>query len=129
MVGSIDLTNVGAATCTLVGRPTLGISSSTDQAVSVQVVEGPPQWQVDGSAAPIGWPVVSLRPGDAAAIRIRWSNACPQLTGPASWNVDLGDGGGSLDVSGTGATFPPPCNGPGEPSTLEVGPFEPAAGA
>jgi hypothetical protein len=127
--GSIRLTNVGAGTCTLSGRPTVSIFSSTGHDVAPQVTEGEPQWQADGAPEPAGWPVVSLQPGSAASVRVRWSNACPQLSGPASWKLDLGNGGGTLDVSGADASFVPPCNGPSEPSTLEVGPFEPRAGA
>lgn len=127
VLGSIDVTNVGAATCTLTGQPTLRLSSSAGNELSVQVVNVVPQWQADGKTPPPGWPVVSLRPGSAAAIRVRWSNACPQLSNPASWSVELGDGSGA--VSGADTISLPPCNGPAEPSTLEVGPFEPGTGA
>jgi hypothetical protein len=130
VVGSIDLKNVGATVCDLTGRPTLNlVSGSSGQALSVDVVDAVPQWQADGKSSPPGWPVVSLRPGSAAAIRVGWSNECPQLSSPVSWSVDLTDGGGLLDVTGSEATYPPPCNGAAEPSTLQVGPFEPAAGA
>ena len=127
--GSIRLTNVGGGTCTLSGRPTVSIFSSTGHDVAPQVTESEPQWQADGAPEPAGWPVVSLQPRSAASVRVRWSNACPQLSGPASWKLDLGKGGGTLDVSGADASLVPPCNGPSEPSTLEVGPFEPRAGA
>ena len=126
--GSIELTNVGGATCTLTGRPTVSIFSSGSE-VPLQVMGSGPQWEADGASQPQGWPVVSLRPGSAASVRVRWSNACPQLSGPASWKIDLGNGAGTLDASGADASFVPPCNGPTEPSTLEVGPFEPSAGA
>jgi Domain of unknown function (DUF4232) len=127
--GSIRLTNVGGAACTLSGRPTVSIFNSQGDEVALQVTASEPQWQADGAPEPAGWPVVSLRPGSAASVRVRWSNACPQLSGPASWKLDLGNGGGSLDVSGADASLVPPCNGPSEPSSLEVGPFEPRAGA
>jgi len=127
--GSIRLTNVGGGTCTLSGRPTVSIFSSTGHDVAPQVTESEPQWQADGAPEPAGWPVVSLQPRSAASVRVRWSNACPQLSGPASWKLDLGNGGGTLDVSGADASFVPPCNGPSEPSTLEVGPFESRVGA
>jgi hypothetical protein len=127
--GSIRLTNVGGATCTLSGRPTVSIFSSQGDEVALQVSASEPQWQTDGAPEPAGWPMVSLQPGSAASVRVRWSNACPQLSGPASWKLDLGKGGGTLDVSGADASLVPPCNGPSEPSTLEVGPFEPRAGA
>jgi hypothetical protein len=127
--GSIRLANVGGATCTLSGRPTVSIFNSQGDEVALQVTASEPQWQADGAPEPAGWPVVSLRPGSAASVRVRWSNACPQLSGPASWKLDLGNGGGTLDVLGADASLVPPCNGPSEPSSLEVGPFEPRAGA
>jgi hypothetical protein len=126
--GSIDLTNVGSATCTLTGRPAVSIWNSQGQAVAVQVTAGEPQWKANAAPQPQGWPVVSLQPGSAGSVRVRWSNACPQLSGPVSWKIDLGNGAGSLDPSSGDASFVPPCNGPTEPSTLEVGPFEPSAG-
>jgi hypothetical protein len=128
VLGSIDLTNVGARTCTLEGRPVVTLFSSPDHDLSLQVVDVAPQWQADGASPPAGWPVVSLRPGSAASIRVRWTNPCPQLTAPALWSIDLGNGGATLDVFGADAIAPPPCNGPSTPSTLEVGPFEPGPG-
>src|SRR6266566_2371031 len=125
--GSIDLTNVGGATCTLTGRPAVSIWNSQGQAVAVQVTASEPQWKANGPQ-PQGWPVVSLQPGSAASVRVRWSNACPQLSGPVSWTIDLGNGAGTLDASSADASFVPPCKGPTEASTLEVGPFEPSAG-
>ena len=127
--GSIRLTDVAGGSCTLSGRPTVSIFDSQGHEVPLQVIASEPQWQADGAPEPAGWPVVGLQPGSAASIRVRWSNPCPQPSGPASWKVDLGNGGGTLDVSGAGASLVPPCNGPSEPSTLEVGPFEPRAGA
>jgi hypothetical protein len=129
VVGSIDVTNVGARTCTLEGRPLLTIFSSPGHEVTLRVVGTAPQWKADGASPPRGWPVVRLRPRAAAAIRVQWTNACPQLAGPALWSVDLGSGNGTLDVFGADAVSPPPCNGPALPSTLEVGPFEPSVGA
>jgi hypothetical protein len=127
--GSIDLTNTGAATCTLMGRPTVSISDAQGNEVRVQVTASEPQWKVNTAPQPKGWPVVTLQPGSAASVRVRWSNACPQLSGPVSWKIDLGNGAGTIDASSADASFVPPCNGPTEPSTLEVGPFEPSAGA
>jgi hypothetical protein len=129
VVGSIDITNDGARSCTVEGRPVVTIFSSPGHEVTLRVDGAPPQWKVDGAPPPHGWPIVRLRPGAAAAIRVQWTNECPQLAGPALWSVDLGSGKGSLDVFGADATAPPPCNGPAVPSTLEVGPFEPSDGA
>ncbi len=125
MLGSIDLTNIGAGTCTLEGRPVLTIFSSPGHEVSVGVVEEvPPQWKVDGAPPPSGSPVVTLRPGSAAAIRVLWANQCPQLSDPATWNIGLTTGE-SLEVADVRA---PSCLGSATPSRLEVGPFEPSAG-
>jgi hypothetical protein len=124
--GSIDLTNLSARPCTLEGQPTVTLFSSAGQELSVRVQPVDPQWEADGASPPDGWPVVHLRPGSAAAIRVRWTDACPQLEDPALWRVDLPAGKGTLDVSGADAV--PPCNGTAEPSTLEVGPFEPSTG-
>jgi hypothetical protein len=129
VVGSIDVTNDGARSCTVEGRPVVTIASSPRHDLTPRVDDVAPQWKVDGASTPHGWPIVRLRPGATASIRVRWTNECPQLAGPALWSVDLGSGKGSLDVFGADATAPPPCNGPAVPSTLEVGPFEPSDGA
>lgn len=128
VLGSIDVANTGAETCTLEGRPILRLVSPADHELPLDVVAVEPQWQADGASPPIGWPVVRLRPGSAAAIRVRWTNPCPDLANPALWSVELTGGRGTLDVLDADATSPPSCLGPTEPSTLEVGPFEPTAG-
>ncbi len=125
VVGSVDLTNVGTRTCTLTGSGDLRIFSSSGRPVTDRTAHVGPQFKVDGASPPPGWPVVRLDPGSIAAIRVAWSNPCPQLTTPTRWVVYLNGGGGMLDVEGSEAISPPPCNGPGEPSTLQVGPFEP----
>jgi hypothetical protein len=84
-----------------------------------------PWWVVQGSARPSGWPTVTLAPGQAAAVRIRWSNWCRREPNPA-WEV-AAPGGGTVPVDLRGSA-PPPCNGPGQPSTIEEGPFEPNPG-
>jgi hypothetical protein len=127
--GSIRLTNHSGRTCTLEGRPILTIFSSADEEVPVDVQPDDAQWQVDTPASPPpGWPVVTLGPRDRAAVRVRWSNPCPELVNPARWTVELTTGPGSLDVLGAERTPPPNCLGPGGPSVLDVGPFEPVAG-
>jgi hypothetical protein len=124
--GSIDVTNLSEETCTLEGQPTVTLFSSAGQELSVLVQPVDPQWEVDGASPPEGWPVVRLRPGSAAAVRVRWMNPCPQLEDPALWRVELPGGRGTLDVSRADAI--PPCNGTAQPSKLEVGPFEPSTG-
>jgi hypothetical protein len=124
VLGSIDLTNVGDRTCTLEGRPTVLIFDASGHELSPQVIPDKPQWEVDGASPPRGWPVVSLRPGSVASIRILVSNLCPQLDGPPTWTIDLTSGRGSLDVADADA-ITPSCLGTAEPSRLEIGPFEP----
>jgi hypothetical protein len=124
IVGSIDLTNIGNGTCTLEGRPSVTISSPAGRQLPIPVVPVKAQWEVDATPSPSGWPVVTLRPGSVASIRIQLSNLCPPLDGPLLWTIDLTSGRGSLDVSGADA-LTPSCLGAAEPSRLEVGPFEP----
>jgi hypothetical protein len=123
--GAIDLTNFSDVTCTLEGTPALQLlDQNLDPITSgVEFDSAPAGWSVNGSPEPPGWPLVTLRPGDSAAVRIRWSNWCSD-TAPL-WRVQI-PSSGSVDVNGMDAVAPPPCNGPGQPSTIEVGPFEPA---
>ncbi len=127
VVGSIGLTNFSDTTCALKGRPVVTLFGSSGHPLPVTVVAVAPQWLADGSSPPPGWPVVRLRPGSAAAVRVRWSNACPQRSEPALWRVSLTTDGQTLDVFGADGTPPPSCSGPTEPSILEVGPVEPSA--
>ena len=123
LVGSIDVTNHGDRTCTLEGHPSVTLTDPSGSLLSLEVQPVDARWQVDQAPRPAGWPVVTLRPGSVASIRIRVSNVCPQLEEAPRWTIDLTEGRGSLDVAGADAT--PTCNGAAEPSTLEVGPFEP----
>jgi hypothetical protein len=122
LVGSIDLKNHGDLTCTLEGWPTISISDAFGYQLTPQVIDADPQWKVDGASVPGSWPIVSLRSFEVGAIRIRWTNPCPQLMHGAFFTVDLGNGTGTLQVF---VPDPPSCNGASEPSRLEVGPFEP----
>jgi hypothetical protein len=124
--GVIELTNIGDVTCTLQGRPTILLATSAGRALTPAVHPDEPAWRVNDLPEPDGWPVVRLPPRSVASVRIRWSNACPQLSEPALWTVDLAGGRGAMDVIGANVT--PPCQGTGEGSTLEVGPFEPGGG-
>ena len=120
--GEIDLTNFSDTTCTLQGRPTIDLSGSPATG-SVEFIDSPAGWQADAQPAPPGWPVVTLRPGDVASVRVRWGNWCPQGITPPLWHVEV-PGSGKVPVT-NGMEGAPPCNGPGMPSTVEVGPFEP----
>jgi hypothetical protein len=93
-------------------------------AADVHVVGTEPAWRVDGDTAPDGWPDVTVAPAFQASLRVRWSNWCGDAV-PA-WALHL-DGGSNVAVDGIGADVPP-CNGSGQPSTVEIGPFEPLQG-
>jgi hypothetical protein len=122
--GSIDLKNVSVDTCTLEGMPTLtlldGSGATIDSDVTYDEVD--PTWVVNDTPRPDGWPVVTLAGGEHAAVRFSWSNWCGD---PAvSWRLALPDGG-QMEVP-PGPEAIPPCNGPGQPSVIEIGPVEPS---
>jgi hypothetical protein len=126
--GAVTLTNFSDTTCTLQGRPTVQLlhANLTPIVSGITFLPSPPGWKVDALPKPKGWPVVTLHPGKAALVRIRWSNWCPDGRAAPLWRLDI-PGGGTVDVTnGFDELGPPPCNGMGQPSTVEVGPFEPA---
>lgn len=125
--GRIDLTNRSGSPCTLEGTPTIRLLGPDTEPITTGVSFEPavPGWESVGSPAPEGWPVVTVGPNDAASVRFRWSNWCPDGRPAPSWQVELPDGG-IVPVEGLEAAFPPPCNGLDLPSTIEVGPFEPS---
>jgi hypothetical protein len=124
--GAISLSNLSDQACTLQGTPTIAVFDDNLQPITtgVEFDPSPAGWVVDGSPTPPGWPVVTLAQRGGATVRIRWSNWCPDGRPAPLWRVELPDGG-TLNVQGLDAAVPPPCNGPGQPSTIEVGPFEP----
>ncbi|HXJ66653.1 MAG TPA: DUF4232 domain-containing protein [Actinomycetota bacterium] len=122
MEGTIDLTNFSGTTCSLQDRPNLDIKAG-DATRSIVFIPSPAGWQADAQPAPAGWPVVTLAPGDTASVRIRWSNWCPQGSPAPLWYVEI-LGSGEVPVT-NGMEQPPPCNGPSQPASVEVGPFEP----
>ncbi len=128
--GAISLTNLSEETCTVQGTPSITLLDQNLDPITSGVTFGssPPGWKVYGSPEPAGWPVVTLAPGDSASVRIRWSNWCPAGGAAPLWRIDI-LGGGALDVNGLEAVTPPPCNGLGQPSTIEEGPFEPGNGS
>jgi hypothetical protein len=128
--GAILFTNVSNDPCTVAGRPAITLVDANDQAVTadVSVVPTEPAWSVNRSPEPEGWPVMRLAPGASVSTRIRWSNWCPDGTSVPAWQIVL-PGGGTVDVARMDVAGAPPCNGPGQPSTIEEGPFEPVAGS
>jgi hypothetical protein len=127
--GGIDVTNLSGETCTLQGTPAITLLDQNLNPVTSGVTfsSAPAGWVVNVLPKPAGWPVVTLRPGDSASVRVSWSNWCPDGRAAPLWRLGI-PGGGAVDVGGLEAVTPPPCNGPGLPSTIEVGPFEPPAG-
>jgi Protein of unknown function (DUF4232) len=128
--GEIRVSNDSSATCTLRGYPGFLLHDSTGGSIvsgfGIQPTD--PQWKADRLPTPEGWPVVTLRPGAVASVRFRWSNWCS--TGAAAvptWDMKIPSSGND-PVYGMDAMSPPPCNGPSFPSTIWVGPFEPAKG-
>jgi hypothetical protein len=128
--GVIDLSNFSDMPCTLQGNPEIELLDQNLQPITsgVTFVSSPPRWQVDGQPPPPGWPVVTVVPGGDAQFRIRWGNWCPDGRDAPLWRVQI-PGSGTVDViNGMEEPGPPPCNGAGQDSTVEVGPFEPSAG-
>src|SRR5204862_238001 len=126
----ITLTNFSDKTCTLEGTPEITLLDGTLNQITSGVTFGSSQagWEADGSPEPAGWPVVTLAPGDSASVRIDWSNWCPDGRAAPLWRVGI-PGSGTVDViNGMDSETPPPCNGPGQPSRIDVGPFEPGTG-
>jgi hypothetical protein len=130
--GAILVSNYSSTRCTLTGYPSFTLLGSDLTPVrgpnGIEVGRTEPQWKADALSKPKGWPLVTLRPGAVASVRFRWSNWCG--TGNAAtplWKMRI-PGSGRAPIYGMDGTQPPPCNGSEVPSTISVGPFEPAAG-
>jgi hypothetical protein len=125
--GAIRFTNYSNKTCTLQGTPTITLLDGNLHPITsgVTFASSPPAWQANATPKPAGWPVVTLAPFRSASIRVRWSNWCPQGRTAPLWRINI-PGGGPVNANGMEAVSPPPCNGPGMPSRVERGPFEPA---
>jgi hypothetical protein len=127
-VGEITVSDFSDTACTLTGRPAITLLDPRLKPIhGVRFDAAPAAWQADGQPPPPGWPTVTITPKTAAIFRIRWVNWCPQGRAQPLWTLALGSGP-AIDVQG-GMEEPgaPPCNGPGMPALVEVGPFEPAA--
>jgi hypothetical protein len=129
-IGYIELRNYSATTCTLTGTPEIALYRGTQRINEKLVFEHTmAQWQADAAPKPAGWPVVTLgkmgNTNDIARVRIGWSNWCQDFF--PLWRVFI-LGSGSVDViNGMDSAGAPPCNGAPLPSTVQVGPFEPAS--
>ncbi|HJT37355.1 MAG TPA: DUF4232 domain-containing protein [Actinomycetota bacterium] len=126
-VGGITLMDYSDKACTLSGRPVIKLYDSSGHEITsgVSFTASVAQWQADASPKPSGWPVVTLDGAKSSFVRIGWSNWCLLKGAAPLWRVVI-PGSGTVDViNGMGELGPPPCNGPGMPSTIQVGPFEP----
>ncbi len=122
--GTIALENASGGSCTLSGTPIVTFTDSDLRVIAdVNVVDGAPGWQAQGAPEPDGWPVVTLASGGVASVRIGWSNWCKDL--PLLRLTDAG--GNQIAMLSPDAGSVPPCNGAGQPSTVEVGPYEPSS--
>jgi Protein of unknown function (DUF4232) len=127
--GAITVTNFSDVTCTLQGAASIRLLDQNLKPITSGIVfsSGPAIWQVNASPTPPWWPIVTLAPGQTASVRTSWSNWCPDGRPSPLWQVEV-PGGGTVNVNGLDAAGPPPCNGQGQPSTIELGPFEPGSG-
>jgi hypothetical protein len=118
--GTVVVGTSADASCVLRGTPTVVVRSDGTDA-PVQIIDGPPAWKANDEPQPGGWPDVIVGGNHGASFRIRWSNWCGGSQPTLVFELDDGT---TLDL--LGRVLPPPCNGPGQPSTIEIGPFEPA---
>jgi uncharacterized protein DUF4232 len=117
---AIEVGTSGDEACLLRGTPNVTVRSDGVDA-PVQVSDSPPAWKANDEPQPAGWPDVIVDRSHGASFRIRWSNWCGGSQPTLVFELDDGT---TLDL--LGRVLPPPCNGPSQPSTIEVGPFEPA---
>lgn len=121
--GSIVFRLSWATTCSLEGYPSVAIvPAASGSPLPAQQSQTSPWWKIDGTPRPPTWPRVILTQGHTARVRVRWSTECASA-GSLVWRITLPSSGSTVDAP---ATSGPPCNGPGQPATLEVGPFEPS---
>ncbi len=128
--GAVRITNVSGAACTLEGTPSITLLDRSGRPITAGVTIGTSQafWQSHSRSTPPGWPVVTIDPGGVASFQILWSNWCANQQQPPTWRVAI-PGGGTVEATGMDVPDgPPPCNGPGQPSTVSIGPFEPGPG-
>jgi hypothetical protein len=124
--GFIVIENDAADACTLEGAAHVSLFDAAGNEITsgVDFQSATAQWQANGSPTPAAWPVVTVKGRSAIAlVRIRWSNWCPQGGAIPTWRIAIPDSS-TIDVTGIGPNEVPPCNGPGTPSTIDVGPFE-----
>jgi hypothetical protein len=129
VLGGILVSNYSSTKCTLTGYPSVALVGADLATITsgYEVRRTEPQWKADHLAKPARWPVVTLRPGAAASVRFQWSNWCGSGSDASPFLKIRIPGSGRAPVNGMDGVQPP-CNGRGVPSTISIGPFEPAAG-
>jgi Protein of unknown function (DUF4232) len=127
--GPIVVTNRSKETCKLEGTPAITLLDQNQAPITTGITfsSSQPAWVLNRSPKPAGWPVVTLKPGDAASVQIIWGNWCLAPVAVPIWRLGI-PGGGTVDVTGFDASSVPPCNGPAQPSTIQEGPLEPHTG-
>jgi hypothetical protein len=109
--GTITLRNLSAAACESRTAPIVSLADASGSPLTSGIEILPVE-------APNG--EITLLPGQTASMSFRWSNWC--AADPPIWRLSAPTGG-QVVISGVGNDAPP-CNGPGEPSTIEVRAFE-----
>jgi hypothetical protein len=127
LVGGVDLTNDGRRACALLGRPVVSFVGATEP---VMVLAAAPQAGLDDALLDPPGSLRALAPGKTAAVTLWWSNWCGR-------GANAGGRGGApprairLGLPGGTAVVLPlrrasRCDDPHAPSTIQVGPFQPA---
>jgi hypothetical protein len=127
LVGGVDLTNNGRRACALVGRPVVSFVGATKP---VMVLAAAPQTGQDAALLDPPGSLRALEPGKAASVSLWWSNWCGR-GGRAGGRGGVPPSAIRLGLPG-GTTVLLPlrrasrCDDPHAPSTIQVGPFQPA---
>ena len=127
LVGGVDLTNGGPRACALLGRPAVSFVGATEP---VMVLAAAPQTGPDDALLDSPGSLRALAPGKTALVTLWWSNWCGRGAdsggrgGVPPTAIRLGLPGGTVVVLPLrGASR---CDDPHAPSTIQVGPFQPA---
>ena len=127
--GEATLENRGPGACSLSGRPSVRFVGGSPGVRQRQVALPPRQLSFPALAPPAS-ALLALRPGRAARVVIDWRNWCVPVreradarpAPPRALRLTL-PGGEDLDLSYNAVVR---CDSPREPSTIGVGPFQPA---
>jgi hypothetical protein len=115
--GRLVVTNEGSAACSLVNTPSVRVLADGETLDFTGALD--PLWK----SPPPGWPVVTLQPGEKAMVRVRWTQWC-SMNVPTTWEIHFPGNRGTLSIPLDYRQEVPGCEG-SDPSTLELGPFEP----